>query len=302
MAVLTKGSVKELHSTDDPDVIEFVFSDHISVFDKVIPTTIPNKGESLCRTAAHWFLRLEELGIKTHFIEYIPPNRMRVKRVDIIKDYSLLNSSTTNYLIPLEFICRYYLAGSMFDRIGKGKVTPAELGYSPGHSPVYGEELPKAFFEMTTKLEAVDTLLSHDEALDMAGISQAEFESIRDIVLRIDEDINAGVKDRGLIHVDGKKELAFDKERNLMLIDVFGTADEDRFWDMEAYSEGNHIELSKEVVRQHYRSTGYMEELYSARENGQPEPPMPALPGDFVAEVSKLYIDLFERITGKDFR
>lgn len=106
---------------------------------------------------------------------------------------------------------------------------------------------------------------------------------------------------RGLIHADGKKEFGFTPSRELMLIDVFGTADEDRFWDLASFNKGEYIELSKEFVRQYYRRIGYKDELYRAREEGREEPDIPPLPEEIIKQVSALYITLFERITGEEF-
>ena len=128
MEHIRTGKVKEVYAVDDR-TLEFVFTDNISVFDKIIPSQIPRKGECLCRTAKHWFELLEKKGIKTHFIEYLPPNRMRVKRFNIIEDYDKIHSDTTNYLIPLEVICRHYAAGSLMDRIKNGKITAEQLGF-----------------------------------------------------------------------------------------------------------------------------------------------------------------------------
>jgi phosphoribosylaminoimidazole-succinocarboxamide synthase len=101
--------------------------------------------------------------------------------------------------------------------------------------------------------------------------------------------------------VDGKKELAFDEGRQIMVIDVYGTADEDRFWDKARYEEEAFVDLSKEYVRQYYRQTGYKDQLYAARDAGRAEPPIPALPQDVVDETSRIYIKLFEMITGEKF-
>jgi phosphoribosylaminoimidazole-succinocarboxamide synthase len=105
-----------------------------------------------------------------------------------------------------------------------------------------------------------------------------------------------------LIHVDGKKECALGEHRRLMLGDTFGTAAEDRWGDADVYEAGEFIELSKEAVRQYYRSTGYYDQLMEARNNKQPEPPIPPLPESEVKEVSELYIEMFERLTGESFR
>lgn len=298
---LKKGKVKEVYDIGE-DTLEFVFTDNISVFDKVIPTEVPDKGETLCRTSAHWFEVAQSMGIKTHFVGLSGPNLMKVRKVDVIRDYSKLTPESKNYLIPLEFICRHYVAGSLLDRLKSGDVKPEEVGFPEGHVPKYGEKLPEPFFETTTKLEEFDMKLTIPEAIEMAGLTEEEFARIKDTVLKLDEKIGEEVGKRGLIHVDGKKEFAFDPDRNLMLIDTFGTADEDRFWDAESYEEGRFVEMSKEFVRQHYRGISYLEELEEARKNNREEPDIPPLPAEVTPQVSDLYINLYERITGDRFR
>lgn len=301
MKFLRKGKVKEVYEVS-PEELEFVFTDQISVFDKVIPTLVPHKGETLCRTSAHWFRLADRLGIRTHFLRVADGNRMRVRRVDVIRDYAKITPRTRNYLIPLEVIARYYVAGSLYDRIKEGGVRSEDIGFSRGHVPAYGEKLPTPFLEVTTKLETVDRELAEDEARRIAGLSKEDYRGILDMVLRIDESLNREVERRGLIHVDGKKEFAYDADRALMLIDTFGTADEDRFWDRAAYGEGRQVELSKEAVRQHYREIGYHAKLVEARRRKEPEPDIPPLPDRVRDEVSALYVALFERLTGEKFR
>lgn len=301
MKFLRKGKVKEVYEVS-ADELEFVFTDQISVFDKIIPSLIPFKGETLCRTSAHWFQVVKDLGIRTHFLRLSGPSTMRVKRVQVIPDYDRITPTTKNYLIPLEVIARYYVAGSMHDRLKSGKVRPEDVGFPKGHLPAYGEPFPEPFVEVTTKLEKVDRELTRKEALEISKLSEREYDDLVSAVLKIDAKINADVKRRDLIHVDGKKEFAMDKERKLMLVDTFGTADEDRWWDAAAYEKGEHLELSKEFVRQYYRKTGYHQALMDARAAKQPEPDIPALPDDVVRQVSELYVNLFERLTGERFR
>ncbi|MHC1605238.1 MAG: phosphoribosylaminoimidazolesuccinocarboxamide synthase [Candidatus Methanofastidiosia archaeon] len=291
------GSVKEIYILDD-DTLDFVFTDKISVFDKSIPSLIPGKGETLCKEGIFWFNRTKTLGIKTHFLEAVETNRMRVKRVRIIPDYSKIDHNTRNYLIPLEFISRHYVAGSFFDRISGGKLAIEEFGFKKNHKIKYGEKLPCPYIETSTKLEKVDKLLKREEALSISGLTNEEYEEIIDIILKIDKEIENEVSKRGLIHVDGKKEFAFDKERQLMVVDVFGTADEDRFWDRNEWENGRCIELSKEFVRKHYEETGYKDKLYEARRKNTPEPDIPPLPDELIGEASQIYNDLLYRITG----
>ncbi|HOV51771.1 MAG: Phosphoribosylaminoimidazole-succinocarboxamide synthase [Methanosaeta sp. PtaB.Bin018] len=296
--LLIKGKVKEAY--DLGDRLEFKFTDNISVFDKVIPSLIPFKGETLCREGVYWFERAAKMGIKTHFLEFIPPGSMLCKKVDILQPHQI-TSRSKNFLIPLEFICRWYVAGSLFDRVREGKIPAGALGFASGHKITYGEPLPEPFLEVSTKLEKTDRLLNKADALKISGLAPQEYEEAREIVLQIDEDINRSVAPRGLIHVDGKKELAFDEDRRIMVVDVYGTADEDRFWDKARYDAGEFVDLSKEYVRQYYRQTGYKDLLYAARDAGSAEPPIPALPPEVVNETCRIYIKLFEMITGEKF-
>ena len=301
MRLLRKGKVKEVYEVSDTE-LEFVFTDHISVFDKVIPSLVPHKGDTLCRTSAHWFRVVDRLGIRTHFLRVADGSRMRVRRVQVISDYAKLSPETRNYLIPLEVIARYYVAGSLHDRLKDGRLRPHDLGFPKGHVPAYGERLPEPFLETTTKLEKVDRELTRDEAIRISGLTAEEYGMLLEAALTIDETLNEEVRKRGLIHVDGKKEFAMDAERRLMVVDTFGTADEDRFWDAAAYDKGEQVELSKEFVRQYYRKIGYHERLMGARKSGRTEPDIPPLPDNVLKEVSDLYISLCERLTGEPFR
>lgn len=300
MKLLRKGKVKEVYEVSE-DELEFLFTNNISVFDKIIPSQIPHKGETLCRTSAYWFDVASAMGIDNHFVKVVDGNRMRVKRVRVIRDYSKITPKTTSYLVPMEWVARYYVAGSLYDRLRSGEEKAEDLGFRSGHKVEYGEALPEPYLEVTTKLEKVDRLLSEEEALRISGLTKEEFDETWRKVRMLDDRMQQEVRKRGLIHVDGKKEFAMDEERNIMVVDTFGTADEDRFWDGDQYDMGRFVELSKEFVRQHYRNTGYHEKLYAARKAGNVEPEIPALPQEMVRKVSDLYVSLFERITGLEF-
>ncbi len=280
--------------------MRFKFTDQISVFDKVIPSMIPRKGESLCRTTAYWFEIVGKMGFNTHFIKNISPDEMLVKKVRKVTTLKGLGEDERKgVIIPLEFICRHYLAGSMWRRLQKGKVDKAVLGIEG--EPVYGQKIPKSFIEITTKFEEFDRPITIDEAIADFGLRQEELDQIYDIILRIDFRIKNEVEKRGLIHVDGKKEFGIDDDGKIMLIDTFGTADEDRFWELKEYEEGELVDRSKEFVRQYYIDTGYHEKLMEARDAGRPEPDIPALTDEMIRNTSSLYGDLHERLTGEKF-
>jgi len=295
-----RGKVKEVYEIS-PTELEFRFTNDISVFDKHIPSEIPFKGEALCRTAAHWFGRCERLGVRHHFLGLVGPRAMRVRRVQVVPDPTTLGPSPKGYLVPLELIVRYYLAGSLWDRVRAGKVAAADLGFPAGKSLSYGVELPDPHFEVTTKLEPVDRLLTIDEALRLSALDRRQLDGIRETILKIDAAMQQEIGARGLLHVDGKKEFGVADDGALMVVDTFGTADEDRFWDKAAYARGRQVDFSKEFVRQHYRQSGYYDQLLRAREAHHEEPAIPPLPPLLVDEVSRLYTTVFERLTGEPF-
>jgi phosphoribosylaminoimidazole-succinocarboxamide synthase len=297
---LRRGKVKEVFEIS-PTELEFRFTNDISVFDKHIPSEIPHKGETLARTAAHWFEMCNRLGVAHHFLGLSGPTSMRVRRVKVVPQPKTLGPHPKGYLVPLEVIVRYYLAGSMWDRVTSGVVSAKELGFPAGTTLAYGAKLPHPHFEVTTKLEPVDRLLEIPEALELAAINRAQLDQIREMSLKIDEAMQREIGPRGLLHVDGKKEFAVDDEGQLMVVDTFGTADEDRFWDQDAYDRGRQVDFSKEFVRQHYRQTGYYDELQKARAAKTAEPPIPPLPPLLVDEASRLYTTVYQRLTGEPF-
>ena len=298
--MLYQGKVKQVWSTNDPDIYEFRFTDQISVFDQIIPSLIPRKGETLNRTTAHWFKLVEEEGIcGTHLIELNAPDRCLVRRVDVIKEPGMVPRDAEWVFVPLEFIVRHYLAGSAWRRFQRGDLTAEDLGITD--EAIYGQKLPKPLVEVTTKFEAYDRFVDRQEALEISNITDEEFDSIIEACLKIDAVIEREAAKNGLIHVDGKKEFALGPGRKVVLVDTFGTLDEDRWWDAEKYAEGEQVELSKEFVRTHYIETGHQAELESARNENREDPPIPALPDNIIQQTADLYSSMYERLTSNKF-
>ena len=137
--------------------------------------------------------------------------------------------------------------------------------------------------------------------MQISNLTEQEFDSLLDSLLRIYAIIEREAGKRGLIHVDGKKEFALGEGRRPVLVDSFGTLDDYRWWDAETYSKGQIVSLSKEFVREHYIDIGHHEALYDARERGIEEPPIPALPQEMIDRTAQLYASMYERLTGAEF-
>ena len=222
--LLYSGKVKQVWSTEDPDIIEFRYTEQISVFDQIIPSLIPRKGESLNRSSCHWLKMVEDAGIcKTHMIEMTAPDRVRARRFEVIREPGAIPQDMENVFVPLEVICRHHLAGSGWRRYKKGDASAEEFGFPAGTELEEGVKLPVPYLEVSTKFEAFDRLLDRKEALEISNLREEEFDEILRLVLLIDELIEREVSKRGLIHVDGKKEFALGPGRVPVLVDSFGT-------------------------------------------------------------------------------
>jgi len=319
------GSVKDLIIIEKPLKNKsgrgrFVFSDRYSVFDwGEMPDHIPNKGKSLCVSAAYFFEKLESMGIRTHYFGLVednetktfanikrPADTMEVKLVRVLKplqkgstyDYSIYKTENNNFLIPLEIIYRKSLpeGSSVFKRLEEGSLKPEDLGLK--EMPIPGQTLRKPFLDVSTKLEESDRYLSWQAAKDMAHLDNSEIDEIKRITLLINELITEEAEKVGLKYEDGKIEFGFDEERNLLLVDVLGTLDECRFT-----FEG--MPVSKEIARLYYRKTPWFKEIVevkkkdelSWKDNVNLSPP--PLPSRLKELISMAYCAFTNEITGR---
>ncbi len=288
------GSVKDLEVIKQPTkeamgTGRFHFSDRYSVFDwGEMPDHIGAKGAALCLMGAYCFEQLERKGVKTHYRGLVgangravklnalnqPESVMEVSLVNVYKpktsvvngkvfhDYSMYTPDLKNCLIPLEIIYRNGLpeGSSVFKRLEQGKITFKDLGLD--HYPKPGEQLAKPIFDVSSKLEETDRYVTWAEAQKMAGLTDQELADITAILLKADETITEMASKAGLKNEDGKIELAFDENRELMVVDVVGTLDECRF----TY-DGMHV--SKEIARQFYKKTSWYNDLEQAKKEAE---------------------------------
>jgi len=321
------GSVKDL-TVCTPAVRDrsgagiFSFSDRYSVFDwGEMPDQIENKGASLCLASAYFFERLQEKGIKTHYLGIIengeakrlselsgPSNSMKVSLFRVIEptvknneyDYSAYRLEGANFLIPLEIIYRRSLpeGSSIFKRLKDGGIKPEDLGLKD--TPVPGMVLEKPFLDVSTKLEVNDRYLDWNTALKISGLDNQEIEDIKGITIFVSELITQEAGRLGLNNEDGKIEIGFDENRKLTVVDVFGTLDECRFT-----FQG--VPVSKEIARIYYRNTDWYRGIEEAKKinninwknDFQVIPPK--LPARLKDLIGLLYCAFANEITGREW-
>lgn len=319
------GSVKDLKILKEPSekdygIGRFVYSDRYSVFDwGEMPDQIPNKGAAISILGAYFFEKLESMNVSTHYFGLVendkvkklselenPSNTMQMKLLRVIKpglsgnkyDYSQYKNNDGGFLIPLEVIYRNFLppGSSVFKRLRNGEITPQIMGLEKIPEPNQKLDIP--FYDVSTKLEITDRYMNWKEAQEISGMSDDEIASLKNLTAEINKLISEEFSKIGLVNEDGKIEVGFDLNRNLMLVDVFGTLDECRF----TYDG---LPVSKEIARIFYRNTKWNEAVEVAKKKDRqhwkeicelkPEPLTPELK----RLISQVYSACTNEITGR---
>lgn len=259
----------------------FYFTDAYSIFDwGQMPDPIPGKGPSLCSMGAFNFELLEDAGVPTHYRGVIadeslehntdpadtmsldprdatpireveqPPQWMVIDlaqvpdlpRSDGEYDYDAYHDAGGDtYVVPLEIVFRNAVPmGSSLRR----RTEPADHGLSYDSWPEEPLHLDEPIVEFSTKYEASDRYLSHEEADTIAGT--AAIEDLESLARTVNRVITDHATEQGFTHQDGKIEV-FYHNGTLKVADVVGTFDENRF----SYAGQ---QLSKEILRAYYRA------------------------------------------------
>ncbi len=272
MKPFKRGKVKDVYELDE-DHLVFIFTDRVSAYDIVLPSTIPRKGEVLCKLAAYWF---DYLKVPNHMVRLMDETRMVVKKLK---------------MIPVECVVRGYLYGSLFERLSKGEI----------HLPVdrvLAAKLPEPTFDPTTKSDVKDEPITPEQVVDEGWLDREQMDALRDMSLDIYRKMSEKADKAGFILADLKLEFGFDEDENILLADSIGP-DEFRLWPRSEYAPGKTQEsYDKQPIRDWLSKVGYKKSLDEARKLGQPTPRPPDLPVELINEVSKRYVVAYERLTG----
>jgi phosphoribosylaminoimidazole-succinocarboxamide synthase len=271
MELVHSGKVRDLYA--DGDDLIMVATDRVSIYDVILPTPIPGKGETLTQLSLWWFDQLADV-LPNHVISGtdVPAQwagrALRCRRLD---------------MVPVECIARGYLAGlglQSYNETGtiSGLPVPAGLGE--------GSQLPEPVFTPTTKAAAGhDEPMTFDEVADLVGAERAA--ELRQITLEVYRRGAALAAARGIIIADTKLEFGLAPDGSLVLADEVLTPDSSRFWLAPEWQPGRpQRSLDKQFVRD-----------WSAGLDWDRRPPGPALPADVVAATQARYAELSARLT-----
>ncbi|MCW2943953.1 MAG: phosphoribosylaminoimidazole-succinocarboxamide synthase [Actinoallomurus sp.] len=277
MELLHSGKVRDVYA-DDGDVI-LVASDRVSVYDVVLPTPIPGKGEILTQLSLWWFERLADV-VPNHVIsaEDVPAEwagrAIRCRRLE---------------MLPVEFIARGYLAGLGLKEYEKqGTVSGVPL--PPGL--VEGSKLPEPVFTPTTKATSGhDEFITFDDVVREIGAGTAE--RLRDLTLEIYRRGAALAAERGILIADTKLEFGRAPDGTLVLGDEVLTPDSSRFWPADDWRPGR---------AQHGLDKQFVRDWSATITDWDRTPPGPPIPDDIVDASRARYIEVYERITASPWK
>lgn len=292
----------------DAQLAIMVISDRISAFECIWKgegglNGVPGKGAALNAISSYWFDCFKEAGLaRSHILEVPHPLVWIVQRAEPVM---------------IEAIARQYITGSMWRAYEKGEREFCGISLPDGLTR--DQRLPELLITPSTKgilkgipgvPETDDVNVTRDDIIN--NVSIFKFDKPEDVgqyealLKRGFELIEKRLSDIGQIFVDTKFEFGYARNRagvrELIYMDEVGTPDSSRIWDAAEYAEGRVVENSKESFRQALLkfapdpdvllNKSRMEERYAYGNNT-------ILPAEMLMDLSKTYIEIAERITGK---
>jgi phosphoribosylaminoimidazole-succinocarboxamide synthase len=270
--------VRDVYSIGD-HLLVMVASDRISAFDVILPRPIPFKGQVLNQIASYMLEATRD----------ICPNWLISTPAPTV--------SVGKKCIPfkIEMVVRGYLTGH------------AWRTYRSGHRTLCGVEMQEGLKEndpfqapiITPSTKAAE---GHDEDIDANTIvssglaTQEEWNKLSALALKLFERGTQIASKRGLILVDTKYEFGKIGD-DIYLMDEVHTPDSSRYFFTEGYKERQakgerQPQLSKEFVREWLIENNFM---------GKEGQAVPTMSDEWVATISKRYIELYEKVIGEPF-
>ena len=273
-----QGKVRDVYTINDKLVM--VATDRISAFDVILPRAIPYKGQVLNQIAAIFLEKTKDI-VPNWVIEVPDPNVTVGKKCAPFQ---------------VEMVIRGYLSGHAWREYRDGKRTLC--GNSLPEGLKENDKLPAPIITPTTKAhEGHDEDISKEEIIAQGIVSQSDFEKLEAYTFKLFERGTQLAAAQDLILVDTKYEFGKFGD-DIVLIDEVHTPDSSRYFYADGYEERQQKgeeqkQLSKEFVRRWLISNGFQ---------GKEGQKIPTMDDTFVKSVSDRYIELYEKITGKEFK
>lgn len=221
--LLYEGKAKKVFATDQPNRVIIHYKDDATAFNGVKKASITNKGILNNRITEILFTKLEDQGIPTHFIERLDDRSQLCKKVDIV---------------PLEFIVRNVIAGSMAKRLRITEGTPS----------------PNTIYEICYKKDELgDPLINDHHAVALGLCTYEELNRMYELTAKINTILSEVFAQENILLVDFKIEFGKTEDGTIVLADEI-SPDTCRLWDKDTLEK-----LDKDRFR---RDLGSIEEAY----------------------------------------
>ena len=307
---LTEEDNKRLcahYGLEEEELAVMVISDRISAYECIWQSEgglkgIPGKGAALNAIAHYWFTRFEEEGLAGNHIVDVPHPLVWVVR--------------KARPVMIEAIARQYITGSMWRSYEKGDREICGITLPEGLKR--NQKLDELLITPSTKgiisgvkgIPAIDDVnITRDQIL--SNLEVFHFRN-KDDVARYETLLTEGFNlisrelDKiGKVFVDTKFEFGFigeGDEAKLIYIDEIGTPDSSRYWDKKLYEQGEIREDSKEFFREMLQANVPDKDVLLNKDRMDERKALAdsfRLKDEQMMEVSRLYIDLAEKITGR---
>lgn len=272
------GKVRDVYTLEN-EVLVMVASDRISAFDHILPKGIPYKGQVLNQVA-------------TMFLEATK---------DIVPNWLIATPDPSVAVgiacepIRVEMVIRGYLAGHSAREYKLGKRTLCGVTLPEGM--IENDRFPEPIITPASKAEeGHDEDISREDIIEKSVVPEHIYVQMEKYTRALFQRGTEMAAARGLILVDTKYEFGL-RNDEVILIDEIHTPDSSRYFYAEGYEERQannepQKQLSKEFVRQWLIENDFQ---------GLEGQTMPFMPDEFVQTITDRYIELYERITGKEF-
>ena len=269
-----EGKVRDNYTDKEKNLRFIVVTDRISAFDNVLGT-IPFKGQVLNQLAAHWFEKTKDIA-PSHFISNPDPNIMLVK---LCKTF------------PIEVIVRGYITGSLWREYEKGEDS-------------YGLDLKNMKKDQKFDSPIITPSTKADSGHDMPMtrqaaaelVSEEKYKQLEKMALDLFDYGTKEASERGLILVDTKYEFGETADGEIVLIDEIHTPDSSRYWIKESYEN-----LFEQGKSQSMLDKEYVRQWLITEKNYMGDGEVPSIDDDVKVTASKKYIEVYEKLTGKEF-
>ncbi|WP_304068702.1 phosphoribosylaminoimidazolesuccinocarboxamide synthase [Pedobacter glucosidilyticus] len=274
-----KGKVRDVYTIQDKYLV-MVVSDRISAFDVVLPEPIPFKGQVLNQIAAKFLAATQD--IVPNWVLSVPDPSVTIGK--ICEPFKV------------EMVIRGYLAGHAAREYAAGRRVICGVQLPEGLKE--NDKLPEPIITPTTKAAVGhDEDISREEILKRGIVSEEDYLQLEDYTRKLYQRGTEIAAEQGLILVDTKYEFG-KADGKIHLIDEIHTPDSSRYFYKEGYEELQAAakpqkQLSKEFVRQWLIENNFQ---------GKDGQVIPEMDEARVIAISERYIELYEKITGEEFK